>query len=439
MRRVKPAAIILLIGSLAAGEDLPPNHPPIGGAPVPAPPLNPGQGAGATDLPPGHPATGDVDPHALLRQLDAKQDEIRKKPKTFDIAFALGNLYYENARYAEAAEFFAQAIEKTRPAFRIVDQVKPKTAGGSPTDSACEGTSVEQRIERAEQLEKSQPAQALACALSAQKPALEAMSRRGTCFFLAGQIDPAIKEFESVLARDPDSVEANYRLGAIFFDAFGEDVAKLKRTRKLWDHFLQLAPEDRRAVLVRGRLKQVEDGITKGGVSKAAPLPPELLEAPPMASVPVDTRPTPATNAPMSSQQNASVPAITPEMAEAVANTPRGPEFEQGLARALDEGEAHLAKAEYQEAVQSFRSVLPYQPNNPRARAGMAAALIGKGSPMADRIFGAAIEQDPASIDSLAQKLKAGGNAKEAKELWTRLQAQAPEYAAKAGVQQKLE
>ncbi len=462
MPRVKSVLSLLAFGfAFAAAQELPPNHPPIGAPstrapgnsstlppdhpPIDSAPQAAGGATPGTAMPEGHPSSGPVDPHELLRQLDAKQDDIRKRPKNFDIAFALGNLYYENARYPEAADFFAQAVVKAQAAFRIAAESKPKVKGAVPTasEAGCAGnpaSSVEQRVERAEQFQKDgKNADALACALAAQAPADEALARRGTAFLLMGQVDDAMGQYEQALSHDPDQVEALYRLAAVLFDVYGNDVSKLKRTQELWGRFLKLAPNDRRAFSVRGRLKQVDEAIAKGGVSKAAPLPEELLETPPLASVPAESAPPMASAAPPPMASAAEGPGpISADMMEAIANTPRGPEFDQGLAKSLDDGETHLVKSEYQEAVQSFRSVLPYQPNNPRARAGMAAAMIGLGRPMADRIFAAALEQDPKSIDTLATKLRAGGNDKEARELWQRLLQQAPGFSASAGVADKL-
>ncbi len=66
-------------------------------------------------LPPDHPpvAADEVDSKKLLEKLDAMQDELKDRPKTAEIEYALGNLYYENARYPEAIDYYRQLLERS--------------------------------------------------------------------------------------------------------------------------------------------------------------------------------------------------------------------------------------------------------------------------------------------------------------------------------------
>jgi hypothetical protein len=81
--------------------------------------------------------------------------------------------------------------------------------------------------------------------------------------------------------------------------------------------------------------------------------------------------------------------------------------------------------------------VVPFQPDNGRAKAGMAWALVGKGSPMADRIWGVAVGSDAAAVEKLGDTLLAKGDAKGAKALWAKLLQSAPDYPNKAALQAK--
>lgn len=400
--------------ALALAADLPPDHPPLGGT---------AERPAADALPTGHPPVPhEMDPQVLLRQIDAQGSVIRDRPKTFEIAVALGNLYYENARYAEAVEYFGQALAKAEDAFRAADELR--AAKGRVDGATCptpSPDSLERRLERVREARAAKRLdEALACAHAARRPAVEVLARRGTALFLLGRAAEAVEEHEKALSSEPDFGESLYVLGAILFDAYADEVAKLRRAQAAWRRFLKAAPGDRRAASVRRRLEQVDEAVRLGGIARARPLPPELQ---PRTEVPAPA---------------AAVAPISPEMAEAIAGTPRTPELALGLANNVEEGEAHLCASRYPEALQAFRNVLPFEPNNPRARAGMAAALIGLGRPTADRVFMAAVELDPGSVDALAEKLRAQGNPKDARGLWERLIARAPAYAAKANLAAKL-
>jgi hypothetical protein len=115
------------------------------------------------------------------------------------------------------------------------------------------------------------------------------------------------------------------------------------------------------------------------------------------------------------------------------------PEMQANFAKLIDSGEAKLVANKYQDALDDFRQVMPYQPNNPRLRAGLAWALVGlQRQPMADNVWRVAVTSDPASVDALGDRLSKAGNRDGARALWTKLQATAPDYASQSGVQKKL-
>ncbi|MFY0529025.1 hypothetical protein ACN28I_39655 [Archangium gephyra] len=96
-----------------------------------------------------------------------------------------------------------------------------------------------------------------------------------------------------------------------------------------------------------------------------------------------------------------------------------------------------LSKGRYDEALAAYRQVMPLRPDG-RVKAGLAWTLVGLGKPTADRVWGVAVGSDPAAVDQLGETLKAKGDAKGAKALWTKLAASAPDYAARASLQAKL-
>jgi hypothetical protein len=123
---------------------------------------------------------------------------------------------------------------------------------------------------------------------------------------------------------------------------------------------------------------------------------------------------------------------------QAVQNTEMTPEVVAGLSKLVEQGEESLAHGQVQEALDAYKRVIPFQPENGRARAGMAWALVGLGRPMADRIWSVAIQSDASSVDKLGDTLAAKGDSKGAQALWTKLSQTAPDYAGRAGLSKKL-
>jgi tetratricopeptide (TPR) repeat protein len=118
-------------------------------------------------------------------------------------------------------------------------------------------------------------------------------------------------------------------------------------------------------------------------------------------------------------------------MIDAVQNTPRTPEMDQGFAQLVEAAEGDLAKGAYQDALDKYKRVVPFQPTNGRAKAGMAWSMVRLNKqPMADNVWNVAA-QDPAAIDALGDTLKAKGDADGAKQVWQRLAQTVPSYAAK--------
>src|SRR5207244_6432612 len=75
--------------------------------------------AGKPEPQPGAPDAGlqgdPTDSRALLAEVDRLKDQLKDKPKTFEILSALGNLYYDNGRYLEAVDAFRQAEDLAAP------------------------------------------------------------------------------------------------------------------------------------------------------------------------------------------------------------------------------------------------------------------------------------------------------------------------------------
>jgi len=438
----------------ASGE-LPPGHPPIG---APAPPGNAAPPGGGASLPPGHPtvAPGTMAPSTdeLLRRLDATPD-LKRRPKPYEVSAALGKLYYSRGRWSDAADAFRQSWETAAPvrALALAERSKargalpaPDTVGCRLSADAAVSTLAAQAKEAAA---KGEHGKAAVCALEALGPALEAGGLLGHALALTGDGKGALVAYGRVLELQPRQPDALYGHASVTFDVRGDDLAALRGARKELETFLAVAPGAPQAPTARALLGRLDAVIAAGGATRfaaarekaraqgrvavaeapAAPSPPPGVAAPP---------PAPASSPPMASGPG-TPPPLSRETVEAIQSTPRTPEFEANLSRLLEDGEAKLATDQYAEALADYRQVMPYRPDDGRLRAGMAWALVGlKRQPMADNIWRVAVTSDPAAVDALGDRLAAKGNRTGAKALWTKLLGTAPDYPARAKVQDKL-
>ncbi|MCY1020487.1 tetratricopeptide repeat protein [Pyxidicoccus sp. MSG2] len=406
---------------------LPEGHPQVDGA-------QPGAAAPTGALPEGHPpmsGTGRAPPSAdeLLRQLDSTEG-LRDREKTFEIASSLGRLYYVNGRNTDAVIYLLQAEARARPARDLFLAQRKKLGKAAVPSSAAAGcgfsagTSVEDMTAAAqERAKKGDTAGAAACARAALAPVLDVEMMRANALFLSGDLDGALAAYAAVLEVEPTHEEALYSRSALLFETKGEDVAALKQARAGFDAMVAAHPDSQRAPMAKRMSTLAEETVKAGGRKKL------------LASRAEDRR--------IRLSQAAAAPADAPrplsqEAIDAVQNTERTPELEQGLAKLVDEGEEHLSKGRYQEALANYTRVVPFQPENGRAKAGMAWALVGLGRPMAARVWGVAVQADPAAVEKLGDTLKSKGDEKGAKALWEKLAADAPNYPNKAALQAKL-
>jgi thioredoxin-like negative regulator of GroEL len=105
--------------------------------------------------------------------------------------------------------------------------------------------------------------------------------------------------------------------------------------------------------------------------------------------------------------------------------------MDENFKKLIDEAEEHLARQRFQDALNSYKGVMPYQPDNTRVRAGLAWTMLKLNrQPMADNVWRVATTT-PEAIDQLGDTLKAKGDAAGAKEVWQRLKESVPSYGAK--------
>lgn len=469
-------SLALAAAALLAAEpsNLPPNHPPVppgteasparapaGGMPEGHPAVTPGQGMGSGEgglpaghppmtgagagqpqlqgaLPEGHPAPSGqnkLPPSAeeLLKQLDGTEG-LKAREKTFEIASALGKLYYTNGRPGEAMMYFLQAEQKALPV-RTLFVEQRKKLGKKPVPGAEEAqcgftaaTPVADMAKVAEErAQKGDSAGAAACARAALESVLEVEVMRGHALYLSGDKAGALEVFERVLDVAPSDAEALFARSALLYETKGEDVKALRAAHEGFEAYVAAHPDAPRVELARQLSVFAEETAKAGGREKWKQQRGEERRI---------RLSQPKPSAPMAGMAGGP-PALTQEMVDAVQNTERTPELEAGLAKLVEEGEEHLAKGRWDDALGVYRRVVPFQPDNGRAKAGMAWALAGKGSPMADRVWGVAVSSDAAAVEKLGDTLRAKGDAKGAKALWEKLLQSAPDYPNKAALQAK--
>jgi tetratricopeptide (TPR) repeat protein len=344
----------------------------------------------------------------LVKKLDASPD-LKGRDKPFEISVSLARLYFGQGRYREAASFYEQAVAKAAPTKALYLQFRKQTA---PVNVAgCEiapGNEMGVLTDKALAKQKAKDlAGAAGCARNAVQGLLEAEVQLGHSQFLSGDPAAALATYTKSLESFEQNVDARYSRGALLLDWRGDDVASLNLAKADFETFLREAPKSPKAREASLFLERTIAAIAAGGASKLAP-PPVVVRAP----VAVADQP----------------PVLSKEVMEAFQNAPRTPELQEKFAKALDDAEASLAKGQFLAALDGYKTVMPYQPENPRVRAGMAWSLFKLGKPMAERVWGVAT-QDPEAVAKLGDALKKQGNEEEAKAVWQRLAQSVPAFA----------
>jgi tetratricopeptide (TPR) repeat protein len=382
--------------------------------------------------------------------------DLKTRPKPYEVSAAIGKLYYGRARWADARDFFVQAEKTAEPVRSLFLQQRKLVKGELPDPSASgcrfsSDTAVDKAAEKARSLAaQKQPGPAAACALEALGPVLDSTVLLGNTLALTGDPKGAIAAYERVLQVQPRNAGALYGRGAVTFDVKGDDLTALKAARKDLATSVEISPGTSQSASAKALAERIDKVIAAGGATKfakqqekaRAEARPAVASAPPMGPPAMAQAPM-SGGAPMQPPPTASGPSTPPQLSketmEAFQKTEITPEMQANFARLIEDGEAKLVANKYQDALDNYRQVMPYQPNNPRLRAGMAWALVGlQRQPMADNVWRVAVSSDPAAVDALGDRLSKAGNKDSARALWTKLQATAPDYAASSGVQKKL-
>lgn len=355
----------------------------------------------------------------LVKRLDATAG-LKDKDKPFEISASLGRLYFGQGRYGDALGFFKQAIDGAADA-RTLFLAQKKLVGTRPVpgakDVGCEpkpDVTLAALQEKAKTFAAAKNApNAVACLKAALAPTMELEVLLGNTQFLLHDTAAALFTYNRAIDTFDSNVDARYSRAALTLDAFGDDVAALGRAKADFEKFLSDAPTSPRAPTAKRLLARTNEAIAAGGLSKTNVTPEQVAALAP--AQPAGIQP----------------PVLTKEMMDAFQNAPRTPEMEANFAKLISDAEEHLARGRFQDALNAYKQVMPYQPENARLRAGMAWTMIKLNrQPMADNVWNVAA-QTPDAIVELGDSLKAKGDAEGARAVWTRLKETVPSYASK--------
>lgn len=377
-------------------------------------------------LPPGHPAidqggapaaADQMTSKELLEKLDSMKDQLKDRPKTAEIEYALGNLYYENGRYLEAIDYYRRLLERTAPAMqRYLEVRKEPHRTLTPEQSGCPASahpSYDQLIAIADAKAKAGNASAaVTCYEAALLPVVVAKARRANAFFLIGNPDESAREHREVLAIEPDFVDSLFFLGAVLYESGDGDSAKLEQARDAWTRYLATDPAPDRAKLVRENLAKIAEALKNGGH-----LPEEAPQAPMTAMGNGPIRPPPP--APTLTRKQQSV-----------------------LKAACAEGQKLLGKHAWADALAAFGRARAIDPADPDAATGAGIALLNLGKRVeAEGALRDALGRDPhhgLALYELGEVFFENEHYAGASRFWTQLKQQDPGLAAQYGVDGRL-
>lgn len=313
------------------------------------------------------------DPKKLLETVDALREQLKGKPRDFQVNVALGNLFYDNGRYVEAIEYFTDGLALTKDVepLMLAAKADPKPVGATPAECGFDAVNpaargnkpFEQVLATVAAFDKTNPDGARACRVSLAPVVAGLHARRGNSWYLVGNPEKAKEDHAAALALDGNHPEALFFLGALTFELARGDAAELEKGRGYWQKLLEVAPDHARAELVKQTLPRVHELFGARPNPMAGHPPVAGNDAPPQGPAP-----------------------LAPGVAEAMAKVERTPELEANLDKLLADGDKLLTEGKWQQALDTFKQVMPLRPDG-RVALGMGVALRELGKPMAERII----------------------------------------------------
>ena len=318
------------------------------------------------------------DTKGLMQTVDSLQAELKGRPRDFGINVALGNLYYDNSRYVEALGFYRDAAALvTEAETRILSaKLRPAAAPECRVEAASDGKGG-RNVEVVLQFASARTGEgALAC-LSGLVPSMANLrARQGNAWYLAGNPDKAREHHERALQLEPEQPEALFFRGANLLESAHGDEARLAEGRAVWERLLKVAPNHPRAAIAKETLPRIGELF-----GKKAPVREAAVEGPAPGPAPLPAG-----------------------VAEAASNVKLTPELSRQLDEKLAGGEKLLSEAKWQEALDTFKGVMPLRPDG-RVALGLGIALRELGKPTAERVLTQAMRMPGGDVPRAAYEL----------------------------------
>ena len=361
-----------------------------------------------------------MDAKQLLAKLDSMKEELKNRPQTAEIEYALGNLYYENGRYPDAIDEYRHLLERaTGPLVRYQAARAHPHEPMTPEQAGCPAAShpsYDQLIAIADgkAAAREYPA-AVTCYEEALLPVILAKARRANAFFLIGNPDRAIREHREVLAIAPDFTDSLFFLGAILFETGDGDVTRLEEARVSWKKYLASDPEPDRVKLIHADLAKIDQALRNGGHVPADAS--EALRRPlvGMGSGPVEAPPAP------------------PDVAV---------KEQRALSEAVAEGDRLSQRRDWAGALVAYDRARAIDRADPDAATGAGIALLNLGQRAdAEAAFRDALGRDPnhgLALFELGEVFFENEHFAGAARFWAQLLQQNPELAKKYGLEKRL-
>ncbi len=325
------------------------------------------------------------DMKSLLATVESMKGQLKDKPRGYNVSSALGNLFYDNGKFIDAIEYYSDALERAAPAEKritelaLAGKLDPKAVVPEscrldrPTkDDVAQGNKVkalEEIVAAATALAPTEPTSEAACLGQLTLILANLHARRGNSWYLVGNSDKARTDHTIALALDPSNPEALFFSGALALETAHGDPVKLAAGKAFWEKLLKVAPEHPRAQIVKETLPRVDQlfgpNANQGALAMGGHPPMEGQAAP------ADT---------------AAAPQLPAGMAEAMSNVQRTPELEAQLDKTTADGEALLQQGKWQEALDTFKQVMPLRPSG-KIALDLGIALRELGKPTAERVL----------------------------------------------------
>jgi tetratricopeptide (TPR) repeat protein len=317
----------------------------------------------------------------LLKMVEGMKAELKNKERDFNINLALGNLYYDHGKYIDAIEYFTDAVRLAATAEQLVLKAERTNAGPAPAQCVLEKPTIEdvakgqkQRsfeiiVKAATDLAATDPKASNACFAQLAPVLGNLYARRGNSWYLVGNAEKAKVDHAAALALDPENPEALFFSGAVALETSGGDEAKIAQGRAFWERLLKAHPEHPRAEIVKQTLPRLDELF---GAHRGDP----MAGHPPVAGAGGNPH-----GGPM--QGPGPLPAGMEEIAK---NTPQTPELEAHINQTLDKGDQLLKEGKWDEALATFKTIMPIRPSA-RVALGMGIALRELGKPSAEMVL----------------------------------------------------